>query len=167
MKRTPKDIMPLVIPLVVAIRAADNGRCDVSIELLKHAATVLLDMMDVTGDRMIDVPANTMKTRCASCGRTGYWVDMPEGYGKNNRILVDCRPTGCIEPSASEHRDGKGIAHFATCPDAKEWRQTAARQALAQAEVKTGLAARGSLDRSDELRRLDANRPSGSDWRGS
>lgn len=135
MKRGPKDIMPRVIALTTAIRMADNGSTEIAADTLRQVAGMLLDMIDVTEHDMIHIPANTMKTRCQSCGRSGYWAEGAKG----GKVLVDCRPTGCIEPSAADKRDGQGIAHFATCPDARQWREYSAKQALAIAERKSGV----------------------------
>jgi hypothetical protein len=62
------------------------------------------------------VDASTRASQCRSCHATPvYWI--VTGMGK--RLLVDCDIAGGERPNGT--KDGRGIAHFGTCPDSKMW----------------------------------------------
>ncbi len=50
---------------------------------------------------------------CRSCGAATWWVTTPNGKA----LCIDSKPD----------ESGLYIAHFATCPHAKEWRKGARR----------------------------------------
>jgi hypothetical protein len=62
------------------------------------------------------VDASLHASQCRSCHATPlYWITT--GMGK--KLLVDCDVPGGERPNSV--KDGKGIAHFGTCVDAKMW----------------------------------------------
>lgn len=87
--------------------------------------------------RFITVPAGTKPTTCRgpNCHATMYWA-----RDGGRAIPVDCDVEGGKRPSESAERgqldafsqteapvyDGKGVSHFATCPDADRFRGGAA-----------------------------------------
>lgn len=62
------------------------------------------------------VPAMTRPFRCRSCNADGYWITTNAG----ERMLVDCDVRGGTRPNNAD--DGKGVAHWATCPTADQHR---------------------------------------------
>lgn len=79
---------------------------------------------------LFPVPAGTRPSTCRSCGREVFWIVTAAG----RRMPVDCtveggeRPTrkGFTDPSDAPGeltpKDGAGASHFATCPQAEQWR---------------------------------------------
>ena len=69
-----------------------------------------------------DVPPGTPEADCARCDADGlYW-----GWTKNKKkILIDTAVAGGIVPSGDYRSQqwGKGVAHFATCPKAQEFKR--------------------------------------------
>lgn len=70
-----------------------------------------------------DVPAGTQASECRSCKATVYWIVTPSG----KRMPVDCEVDGGYSPfkgvPGDGEQDGSGVSHFATCPQAAQWRQ--------------------------------------------
>jgi hypothetical protein len=68
--------------------------------------------------KMIVIPARTSKSKCRSCGQLIYWAPHPAS-GRAHPVSVDdddaVEPTGLLE--------GKGISHFADCPNADQHRR--------------------------------------------
>ena len=62
------------------------------------------------------VPEGTAATGCRSCRAVAYWVTTAAGA----QMLVDCAVPGGRAPTATEA--GEGVSHFATCPQAKQWK---------------------------------------------
>lgn len=73
------------------------------------------------------VPAGTREADCAKCDADQlYWIVT----ASSKRMLVDCGVPGGTAPSGglivasgAELRDGRGVAHFATCPHAASFRR--------------------------------------------
>jgi hypothetical protein len=68
-----------------------------------------------------DVPAGTDPADCRSCGKTVFWITTTGA----KRMPVDCDVAGGRWPLATfaGEQIGRGVSHFATCPDASKWRQ--------------------------------------------
>jgi hypothetical protein len=65
------------------------------------------------------VPKQAKETSCRSCDAKGlFWVVT----GSGRRMIVDCIVAGGKLPDGVD--DGKGVAHFATCPYAEDFRTT-------------------------------------------
>lgn len=72
--------------------------------------------------QFITVPKGTRPSMCRSCYKRGFWITTE----KNKRpLLVDCSVDGASEPGTLS--EGRGVAHFATCPYAKTHRKARAR----------------------------------------
>jgi hypothetical protein len=91
-----------------------------------------------TTTKLFTVPAGTPAGKCRgpSCGAVIYWIRI-----NGVPMPVDCEPgnvTGCRRPSETKDTsqrdmfssngtaavyDGKGISHFANCPDAELFRR--------------------------------------------
>lgn len=85
--------------------------------------------------RWYDVPVKTKPAECRGkdCGDPIYWIDNPDRPGR--KLPVDCDVDGGQEPYAGEDRRqlgmfgheprdaqvGRGVNHFATCPNAEEF----------------------------------------------
>lgn len=71
------------------------------------------------------VPKGIKPTECRgiNCGAVVYWISHPE-TGRSHPI--DCEHDGCFPPTSRE--DGLGISHFATCPDAEQFRKRKPRE---------------------------------------
>jgi hypothetical protein len=67
----------------------------------------------------VTVPHTADRARCRGCGATVYWVTT----GRNRKMPVDCAVPGGAPPVRTPAQDGRGIAHFATCPKAGEFRR--------------------------------------------
>ena len=70
-----------------------------------------------------DVPPGTAPSECRSCTAEVYWIVTASG----KRMPVDCDVEGGYSPDAARANEGlvpegRGISHFATCPDASKWR---------------------------------------------
>lgn len=70
------------------------------------------------------VPARTPPASCRSCGARIYWVVTDAG----RRMPVDCDAEGTTRPFVpvpgdGEPQDGRGVSHFATCPQAAAHRK--------------------------------------------
>jgi hypothetical protein len=71
-----------------------------------------------------DVPAGTPAAQCRSCQEEVYWIVTAAG----KRMPVDVEVEGGITPigggvPTAFDCDGRGVSHFATCPQADQWRQ--------------------------------------------
>lgn len=73
-----------------------------------------------------DVPAGTLESRCRSCRRVVFWIVTDAG----KRMPVDCDVAGGMPPAAADRgalpsslAAGRGVSHFATCPQAGTWRR--------------------------------------------
>lgn len=70
-----------------------------------------------------DVPAGTRQAQCGSCQAPIYWIETARG----KRMPVDCDVDGGRRPftgvPGDGERDGRGVSHFATCPNAEEHRR--------------------------------------------
>lgn len=67
----------------------------------------------------IPIPAGTPPTPCKSCRQLIYWAPHPS-TGKNHPVSV-------ADPESyapDQDSDGKGITHFADCPNAASHRKT-------------------------------------------
>lgn len=81
--------------------------------------------------QFVIVPAGARPAHCSSCGAEIYWVIT----GKGRRMPVDCNVPGGQVPfgrtaigaeqldGPDAILDGKGISHFATCPQAAQHRK--------------------------------------------
>lgn len=72
------------------------------------------------------VPAGTERAECRSCHAPVYWIVTDSG----KRMPVDCEVEGATRPfkgvpGDGGEREGKGISHFATCPNAAQHRRRA------------------------------------------
>lgn len=69
-----------------------------------------------------DVPAGTPPAECKSCHAEVYWIVTAAG----KRMPVDVEVEGGRSPfkgvPGDGEQDGRGISHFATCPDRDKWR---------------------------------------------
>jgi hypothetical protein len=93
---------------------------------LRHTAHDLAD--DIEARKLITIPKDTPPTTCKACGATMYFV------GKNP-ISVDTPHGKAPQAKAAEYRygdnrasnlklgEGRGISHFANCPNANEFRR--------------------------------------------
>lgn len=73
-----------------------------------------------------DVPAGTPRAECRSCHAPVYWIATAAG----KRMPVDCAVDGGANPfkgvpGDGGERDGKGVSHFVTCPNADLHRKRA------------------------------------------
>lgn len=67
-----------------------------------------------------EVPAGTPPAGCRSCGQTIFWIATTGG----KRMPVDCEVAGGRWPGTDFREPaGRGVSHFATCPDRDRWRQ--------------------------------------------
>ena len=66
--------------------------------------------------QLFTVPAGTPAATCRSCRKQVWWITTQTG----RRLPIDCRTEHGILPR--DTHDGRGVAHSATCPDAKTWR---------------------------------------------
>ena len=70
-----------------------------------------------------DVPAGTAPAECRSCHAEVFWIVTKSG----KRMPIDCSVVGGREPwkgvPGDGELDGRGISHFAACPQANSWRQ--------------------------------------------
>lgn len=73
----------------------------------------------MSGAVFFTVPAGTQPAECGgrSCRATIYWIVT----GNGRRMPVDVDVEGGHEPS--EQEDGQGVSHFASCPDAQQFRR--------------------------------------------
>lgn len=80
-----------------------------------------------------DVPAETRPMCCRSCGAAVYFITTPAG----KPMPVDVLVRGGLVPRArrlvpndhgtaspTEERNGRGVSHFATCPDSPMWKKS-------------------------------------------
>ena len=67
------------------------------------------------------VDAGTGAERCRSCQAVVYWITTAAG----RPMPVDCAVAGGRAPTATE--PGEGVSHFATCPQAKQWKGSSRR----------------------------------------
>lgn len=63
------------------------------------------------------VPRDSQPSRCRGCGAVVYWITTPRG----KKMPVDTRAEGGLTPLPD--RDGRGVSHFATCPNAEAFRR--------------------------------------------
>lgn len=80
-----------------------------------------------------NVPANTARGFCightkpgGSCRAEVFWISRPKmRKGKpvkgTVRVPVDCDVAGGVRPS--RELDGKGVNHYTTCPDARQFKR--------------------------------------------
>jgi hypothetical protein len=69
-----------------------------------------------------DVPATTRQERCRSCHAPIYWIRTLGG----KLMPVDCAVEGGAPPVHNPPwpaLPGRGVSHFATCPEADRWRK--------------------------------------------
>lgn len=66
---------------------------------------------------LFDVPTETDQAACKWCGAPVYWI-----LTRNKKKMpVDCHAgIGCQTPTSE--RVGRGVSHFATCPNVKRHR---------------------------------------------
>lgn len=71
------------------------------------------------------VPAGTPSAECRGCRQTVYWIITEAG----RRMPVNCDVPGGLRPvrfgGAAERDNGRGLSHFADCPQAARFRQGA------------------------------------------
>lgn len=70
------------------------------------------------------IPKGTPQGKCRSCRAAIYWVTTPMGKSMPVDVAV---PDG-VQPT--REKDGRGISHFATCPQADEHRRPKRQQEL-------------------------------------
>jgi hypothetical protein len=68
---------------------------------------------------LLAVPAGTIAGRCRSCESPIYWVKT--ALGRRMPVTIDETRPGHRMPTLA--LEGAGIAHFATCPNANDWRK--------------------------------------------
>lgn len=72
-----------------------------------------------------DVPADAKPMLCRSCGAMMYMVRQPSGKLLPVDVLVEGgvmpRRAETVNGNGLEARVGRGVAHFATCPQGKMW----------------------------------------------
>jgi len=68
---------------------------------------------------LLAIPAGTASSRCRSCDAPIYWVKT--ALGRLMPVTVDQGRPGHLLPTVDS--EGAGIAHFATCPNANDWRK--------------------------------------------
>jgi hypothetical protein len=61
------------------------------------------------------IPRDTPPAKCRGCGATVYWASTPEG----KLTPIDTDVDGGVVPTRK--KDGTGISHFLTCPDAAKF----------------------------------------------
>jgi hypothetical protein len=75
-----------------------------------------------------DVPAGTRAAECRTCHATIYWITT----ANDRKMPVDCDVDGGFAPAVQELVDahdgdwdgrGRGVSHFATCPERDQWRK--------------------------------------------
>jgi hypothetical protein len=64
-----------------------------------------------------DVPAGVRESECRTCTAGIYWIRTAAG----RPMPIDCYVQGGSAPTPTEN--GKGVAHFATCPTADQHRR--------------------------------------------
>jgi hypothetical protein len=67
----------------------------------------------------IPVPHTADRAKCRGCRAVVYWVNTVRG----RRMPVDCAVPDGVAPVRSPAQDGRGVAHFAMCPAAGEFRR--------------------------------------------
>lgn len=68
------------------------------------------------------VPRDTETSTCRGCSQVVYWITTAKG----KKMPVDTRVDGGLEPLRD--RDGRGLSHFATCPNAEHFRRSRGRR---------------------------------------
>lgn len=96
------------------------------------------------------IPAGTPPNRCRGCRGTIWWVQMPSG--KN--MPLDVGSPGTEVPTL--HAPGRGRPHWASCPNADDFRR---RAAASTGERDGGVAAAASPPDIDAERRIDPALP--------
>lgn len=78
------------------------------------------------GPQFFVVPARTPPAECRGCKATIYWITTEAGKA----APIDCDVEGGVRPSRStaplggvQYNPGRGISHFATCPQAAGFRR--------------------------------------------
>lgn len=73
--------------------------------------------------RYIGVPRGTPPRKCFRCPATIYLVKNPK---TERRMPIDCEPYAKAPESRAptSDQDGKGVSHFATCPEAASFRRS-------------------------------------------
>ena len=71
--------------------------------------------IDPATAQYFDVHETARPFRCRTCRTECFWIRTEKGEA----LLVDCGAPGGITPSFP--RPGRGVAHFGTCPHAKQW----------------------------------------------
>ena len=72
----------------------------------------------------LQVPADAAHSLC-TCGRRIYWIRTAKG----KRMPIDCEIDGAQRPRIEKTADGaihylgRGVPHFATCPQAAHFRR--------------------------------------------
>lgn len=78
-------------------------------------------MGETTALHLITIPRGIESQPCRGCGQPIYWAPHPS-TGRAHPVSVDPDiAQGCRRPTGSI--DGKGISHFANCPDADRFRK--------------------------------------------
>lgn len=66
---------------------------------------------------LFEVPPGADQVACKGCGAPVYWILTK----KQKKMPVDCHAgAGCQTPTTE--RPGFGVSHFATCPQAAQFR---------------------------------------------
>lgn len=71
-----------------------------------------------TAASFIPIPARTPESFCRSCGQMIYWAPHPS-TGKRHPVSIKHDEAEVPTP----FHEGKGISHFADCPDAEQHRR--------------------------------------------
>lgn len=76
--------------------------------------------------QFFEVPARTPRAECKGCRATIYWITTAAGKS----APIDCDVEGGVRPSSGtaplggvQYFPGRGVSHFATCPQAAGFRR--------------------------------------------
>jgi hypothetical protein len=67
---------------------------------------------------LFTIPYLAAPGTCLSCHAFGYWITTAKG----KKMLVEVEGTDARQKDPMPRENGIGQAHFATCPQAKDWR---------------------------------------------
>ena len=73
----------------------------------------------MSNDAYLIIPSATRPVRC-TCGRTIYWILHPT-TGRKHPVTIET--DGGLPPTWFPASAGRGISHFADCPDAQKHRK--------------------------------------------